>query len=392
MKQAYKHVLLICILVIVICFAMRLFGYSGFYIPVIESSLNNNIVLITICYGMLYTINAILIIILIVKRKLKPKELIMSAIVFTILYIIGLLFNIGYIKFIIELVLFIVLPILYSKNKFIIIESIIMYCLVLTYQAISMSTKGIVIELTKETFTTNLILNLDYYMLLATALLYLCMKGEHVYELVYKLIGSFRRRSLAINRILPKRNSEEKCLQQNEENVFEIGYFIFNIGLFILQMLLVLSICYFIKNTLINVVLIYISFVILRKVFGESYHADSILKCTVISVTSFITATSLSLDINISLLSSVFIGLVLAYAMKVYYYYDQYVKCNSDLTKLPLDELRTILHYLSDIEVNMVYDYWHKESNITVDDIADKYGYNKMKVYRTLKKIKGDNL
>jgi accessory gene regulator protein AgrB len=197
---------------------------------------------------------------------------------------------------------------------------------------------------------------------------------------------------MAILGILSKRNSEEKCVQQSEEVVFEVGYFVFNIVLFIFQMLLVLSICYFIKNTLINVILIYISFVILRKVFGETYHADSIIKCTTISVILFITATELSLDINISLLSCIFIGIALSYGMHVYYFYDNYIKQNNDVTKLSLDELRKKLYFLSDLEINLVYDYWHKDKHTTADDIADKYGYNKMKIYRTIKKIKNNNV
>jgi predicted transcriptional regulator len=62
------------------------------------------------------------------------------------------------------------------------------------------------------------------------------------------------------------------------------------------------------------------------------------------------------------------------------------------VTKLSLDELRKKLYFLSDLEINLVYDYWHKDKHTTADDIADKYGYNKMKIYRTIKKIKNNNV
>ena len=54
-----------------------------------------------------------------------------------------------------------------------------------------------------------------------------------------------------------------------------------------------------------------------------------------------------------------------------------------------MNELKIRLGYLEQIEIEMLYDYWHR-GNTSVDEIAEKYGYNKMKIYRTLKKIKYD--
>ena len=256
----------------------------------------------------------------------------------------------------------------------------------LLYQYISLKTKGLIISIAKETFTNSLILQIDFYMLIIIALLYFNKKGVHLYELVYKFICKIRWRPLAFIRIFSKRNCKEKCLQQNQEDVqeikFEVGYFIFNIVLFAFQFMLILTICYFIKNTLINVLLIFISFTILRKVFGKSYHADTIIKCTTLSTIMFIVATELSFNINISILSSVFVGAFLAYLMHIYYYYYNYIKNNNDLTKLTLEQLKQKLYYLTELEINLIYDYWHKDKHITADDIAEKYGYNKMKIYR----------
>ena len=266
----------------------------------------------------------------------------------------------------------------------------------LLYQYISLKTKGLIISIAKETFTNSLILQIDFYMLIIIALLYFTKKGAHLYELVIKTIRKIRWRPLAFIRILSKRKCEEKCLQQNKENIqeikFEIGYFIFNLVLLIFQASLILTICYFIKNTLINVLLIFISFTILKKVFGKSYHADTIIKCTTLSTIMFIVATELSFNINISILSSVFVGAFLAYLMHIYYYYYNYIKNNNDLTKLNLEQLKQKLYYLTELEINLIYDYWHKDKHITADEIAEKYGYNKMKIYRTIKKIKDNNL
>lgn len=391
-EAAYKHTLLLCIITILVCFIMKLFGYSGFDIPIIESTLNNNQAVIVLCYGLLYTLNGLLIIMLIVKRRLKIKELVATVTTFVLFYIVGLVITLDYLKFIFEILFMLLISYYATRDSKIIIEALIISGVTILYQFVSLITKGLIIGVANESFINSVIFQIDYYMLMLTSVLYFCKKGVHIYELVYKIFNRSWWKSLAISILPSKRNSEEKCVQQSEEVVFEVGYFVFNIVLFIFQMLLVLSICYFIKNTLINVILIYISFVILRKVFGETYHADSIIKCTTISVILFITATELSLDINISLLSCIFIGIALSYGMHVYYFYDNYIKQNNDITKLSLDELKKKLYFLSDLEINLVYDYWHKDKHTTADDIADKYGYNKMKIYRTIRKIKDNNV
>jgi hypothetical protein len=329
---------------------------------------------------------------LIVKRRLKIKELVATLITFVLFYIVGLVVTLNYLKFIFEILFMLLISYYATRDSKIIIEALIISGVTILYQFVSLITKGLIIGVANESFINSVIFQIDYYMLMLTSVLYFCKKGVHIYGLVYKIFNRSWWKSLAISILPSKRNSEEKCVQQSEEVVFEVGYFVFNIVLFIFQMLLVLSICYFIKNTLINVILIYISFVILRKVFGETYHADSIIKCTTISVILFITATELSLDINISLLSCIFIGIALSYGMHVYYFYDNYIKQNNDVTKLSLDELKKKLYFLSDLEINLVYDYWHKDKHATADDIADKYGYNKMKIYRTIRKIKNNNV
>ena len=78
MKQVYRNTLLLCIFTILVAFVMKLFGYEGFHIPAIDNHINNNLIIISICYALLYTINGILLIILVVKRKLNKKELIIS--------------------------------------------------------------------------------------------------------------------------------------------------------------------------------------------------------------------------------------------------------------------------------------------------------------------------
>ena len=389
--KVYKTTLIISVIVILVAFIMKLCGCSNFDIPIIDNAINNNLIIKYICYGLLYTLHSIIVIILIIKRKLSFKEIVLLIIIFMIIYLINGFLNLGFIKFILEIIALIIPSYIMTKNKKIPIEVLIMSILNICYQLISMLTKNLTVGIYKETFTTNLIFQIDYYMLLIISVLYFLKKGEHVYEIFLEFIKRWRMGTISI--LHSKRNCKEKCIQQNQtsnqEVDFEIGYAIFNIVLAIFQILTVGFVCWLIKNTIINFIVIYLSFVFLRKILGHSYHADTVIKCTTLSIFIFACATELSLDINFSLLSSVLSGLLTAIFLHILYYYNNFIKGKNDITKLDLNELKIRLGYLEQIEIEMLYDYWNR-GNTSVDEIAEKYGYNRMKIYRTLKKIKYD--
>ena len=326
--KVYKTTLIISVIVILVAFIMKLCGCSDFDIPIIDNAINNNLLIKYICYGLLYTLNCIIVIILIVKKNLSLKEVIILIIFFMIIYLINGFLNLGYIKFIIEMIAFTIPSYIMTKNKKIPIEVFMIYFLNFIYQLISMLTKNLTVGIYKETFTTNLIFQIDYYMLLIISVLYFLKKGEHVYEIFLEFIKWWRMGSF--NLIHSKRNCKEKCIQQNQtsnqEVEFEIGYAIFNIVLAIFQILTVGFVCWLIKNTIINFIVIYLSFVFLRKVLGHSYHADTVIKCTTLSIFIFDCATELSLDINFSLLSSVLSGLLTAIFLHILYYYNNFIK------------------------------------------------------------------
>lgn len=368
---------------------MKLFGYTGFSIPIIDHAINNNLTLAIISYGLTYSFNVILILTIIVKQHLKYKEVLIIIVIAILVYFINGILNLGYFSFILELALFIIIPQIICKDKKLIPESIVVSILNIVYQSISMFTKGLNVSITTESFTTNLIFLIDYYMLLLITLLYTMWKGENCYEIFIKFIRRWWMETISI--FHSKRRCEEKCIQQNQTSnqEVEVGYLVFNIVLAIFQITLVGFVSFLVKNTIVNFVIIYLSFIILRSVFKESYHAETVLKCTTMAMVIFTCATELSLDVNISILSSVLVGLLVAFILHIAYYYENYIKCTNDITKLDLENLKLRLGYLEQIEIEMLYDYWHR-GNTTVDEVAEKYGYNKMKIYRTLNKIKQD--
>jgi accessory gene regulator protein AgrB len=252
-----------------------------------------------------------------------------------------------------------------------------------------MVTKNIFIGVADETFTTNLILNIDYYGLLLVSVLYFSKKGEHIYELVIKfirrIVSNRRRRTKTFSILLPKRNSKEKNVQQNVQEV-EPGYVIFSAVLSVFQILLVGFLCYLVKGTVWNFIFIFGSFVMLRFAFGKSWHAETVIWCTTVALFVYTSGTKLSLDINISILSCVLIGLLIAFILHILYFY----KLRKDFSLLNKEDLAKTLSYLNCTEIDILYDYYHR-GNTSVEEIADKYGYNKMKIYRILNKIKKEN-
>lgn len=389
--KVYETTLLLCIFIILLSFIMKLFGYTGFSIPIIDHAINNNLSIMYISYGLLFIINAILVILLIVKVRIKCKEYIIVIIIFLLDYIFTCLVDLGYLTFIVEIICLSIAGYVITKNKKIVFEVCIISSLNILYQWISMITKDLNITVADETFTTNVTFMIDYYMLLTAAILYFKRKEVHIYELVIELIHVCFRKPKTISILHSKRRCKEKCLQQSETHVqkVEVGYLVFNIVLAIFQIMLVGFVSFLVKNTIVNFVIIYLSFIVLRSIFKESYHANTVLKCTTMSMVIFACATELSLDVNISILSSVLVGLLVAFILHIAYYYDNYIKCSNDITKLSLEDLKIRLGYLEQLEIEMLYDYWHR-GNTTVDDVAEKYGYNKMKIYRTLNKIKQD--
>jgi uncharacterized protein (DUF433 family) len=323
---------------------------------------------------------------LIVKKKLSFKALLLCAGVFSAEYAITSILAIDYLSFILDFVAFALVSILLTKKFKITIEVIIVSCLNILYQVISMITRDIFIGVATESFTTNLILNIDYYGLLVITILYFRKKGVHIYELVIQfiqwIIHDRRRKTKTFSIFLPKRNSKEKNVQQNVQEV-EPGYVIFSIVLALFQILLVGFLCYLVKGTVWNFIFIFGSFVMLRFAFGKSWHAETVIWCTTVAILTFTMGTRLSLDVNISILSCVGVGFILAFILHILYFY----RLKEDYSKLNKEDLGKALHYLDATEINILYDYYHR-GNTSVEEIADKYGYNKMKIYRILNKIK----
>ena len=261
---------------------------------------------------------------ILLKRKLKPKEIALiltsNFIMFFVNWVVQA-YDLGFLSMVFELLVYLGIGLILTKNYKCIFESLFIYLLFALYQIISMVTKNIDIQIAKQNFIVSIVFQIDYYMLmLITAIFSFKKEGHWLYELLGKFIWG---RWKTILDFLTKRRRKEKCLQQNQENIQqeELGYKIFLVLLGFTQILLVGVACYFVYNTIWNLIFIFISFVIFRARFGKSYHTDTIIKCTTISILTFYLATRMSLPLEISLLSTIFVGMLVAFIMHILNHY-----------------------------------------------------------------------
>lgn len=190
---------------------------------------------------------------------------------------------------------------------------------------------------------------------------------------------------------ISKRKGKESRLREDQAPVqkeVEPGYIVYLIILSFTQITIVGTACYFVHNTIINFAFIFFSFVIMRARFKETYHADSILKCTTLSILIFYTATRVSLPVRISTLSTILVGAMVAYLLFVYAIYNKAKNKEKDYKFMTIEELQEKLPQFSSVEIDLLYDYWHRDHTESVEQICEAYGYTKMKIYRLLKKIK----
>ena len=312
--KASSKLILLCWLTIIFCLILKFFGYKEFEIPLIKYDLN--IWLIRFINCAIYVLNGLCLSLILLKRKLTIKELIFISLsnIFIFAFMIFNIF-VPY-KFVFEIILYLCIGFICIRDKWykILLEILVITIILSLYQVITMTYKNINVNIIVNGFIENLILQIDYYLMILLTIINCFKRGGYLYE-----------RGATILVFLSKRKCVKESLQQDQNDVQEeIGYKLFIIVLSITQIFIVGTVCYFVNNVILEYFIIIISFFIMRQVFGKSYHADSVLACTTLSVIVFTIATRLPLPQWTSILCNVFIGCMVAYVMYMWYYYAKY--------------------------------------------------------------------
>ena len=324
----------------------------------------------------LYCCNGLLFSLVLLKRKLKFKEISIIILFSTITFIIGLFQNniISVIKFILEFTFYFLIGKLFVKEKWweILLESVLILIMFSIYQLLCLSFKSINI-IANNNFIVLLILQIDYYLLIILTILGIFNKG-----------GENNEQWQSILVILSKQISFRKSISKNQSVIHkesvesEKGYKLFVVMLSVFQFTLVGFLCYFINNVTWQYIVVFISFVVMKLCFGKSYHCNSVIDCTTLSCVTFISATRLGLPPHISVLCNVLNGCLLAYLMYVLYYFFKYTTAQAiTIQKGMSKDLLLIVckeNNLTEFETNILIEYYCNRNKLLW--IANKYGYS----------------
>ena len=388
--RMYSCLLAISWITIIACTILKLFGSTAFEMP--EFTYNINIWIRRIINLIFYEANSILLIITLVKRKLSIKEILFIIPVMFIPFFCS--FFIDYpiilaLRYVLETLALLIIGKILSKDKLvpIILETLVIALIFMAYQFITLFYRNLGIGLSVDNFIAEKLLLIDFYILLVLTALRSIKKGGYIHGWRWSrflVVLSKRRRSEESVR------QNQVCVQQKED----VGFKLFIVMLSVFQIVLVGTICYFVNNTIIEYIIVCLSFFFLRKVFGKSFHTNSVITCTTLSILVFVSATRLTLPASISILCSVLIGCLVAYMMFVMYHFIRYttaqgITITRGMSKEAMKEI-CITNNLSDIEEGILTDFYCNRWKIP--KIAMKYGYsvdsiNKKKA-EILKKIK----
>lgn len=384
--RMYSCLLVISWVTILACAVLKLFGSTAFEMP--EFTYNINIWVIRLINLITYEINSMFYLVILIKRKPNKKEIITTLLFSLIPFGLSLFIITAPIKMLAEIIVYLALSLIFVKGKWYknVIETFVISGMMIFYQFITFIYKGINVNIIVDNIVLELVLSIDLYILLTLTTLDAIKKGGYLHDRGFRflVVLSKRRRSKESVR------QNQVCVQQKED----VGFKLFIVMLSVFQIVLVGTICYFVNNTIIEYIVVCLSFFFLRKVFGKSFHTNSVITCTTLSILVFVSATRLTLPASISILCSVLIGCLVAYMMFVMYHFIRYTTAQGitiirGMNKEAMREI-CIVNNLSDIEEGILTDFYCNRWKIP--KIAMKYGYsvdsiNKKKA-EILKKIK----
>lgn len=384
--RMYSCLLVISWVTILACTVLKLFGSTAFEMP--EFTYNINIWLIRLINLITYEINSMFYLVILIKRKPNNKEIITTLLFSLIPFGLSLFIITAPFKMLAEIIVYLALSLIFVRGKWYkdVIETFVISGMMIFYQFITFIYKGINVNIIVDNIVLELVLSIDLYILLTLTTLDAIKKGGYLHDRGFRFLV-----------VLSKRRRSEESVRQNQvcvQQKEDVGFKLFIVMLSVFQIVLVGTICYFVNNTVIEYIVVCLSFFFLRKVFGKSFHTNSVITCTTLSILVFVSATRLTLPASISILCSVLIGCLVAYMMFVMYHFIRYTTAQGitiirGMSKEAMREI-CIVNNLSDIEEGILTDFYCNRWKIP--KIAMKYGYsvdsiNKKKA-EILKKIK----
>lgn len=180
------------------------------------------------------------------------------------------------------------------------------------FQVISIITRGNNIEILKDNFIFNFIYNFDYILMLLIFYKYYFMQRS---ESLCLMAVCYFSHLLDLSKNLPiklhKYYQNNKLLTKTEKisnSLFIPIYIAFNI----LTLVIILIIAR-LNNAFIEALFITLAFWLSKKSFGKPYHCKSVITCFLVSSITYYCLTRLTIEIGISFLIPILLGILLSY-------------------------------------------------------------------------------
>lgn len=242
--------------------------------------------------------------------------------------------------------------------------------IILFLQFISYITRGKMDTLYESNYVSNLLLNLDYFIML---LIYqnIELKGGISCR---DTVGSFSQKLTNLKR-LPKqlqRNWRKFKQQDKVDKITFIIYFaltlLWNIFTFVIVLLVAM-----LNDTLIECIFIITSFWLSKRAFGKAFHLKSMIQCFIVSNITYYILNRITTPLGISILIPIMLGVGLSYVTSKLVK-KTYKPLYRGMTKEMFEE--TILQIVDkdSLKYKICYDFYiNKKSDLS---LSMKYNYS----------------
>ena len=382
--------------VLIIIFIMKIVGLDYFGLD------TNNPIIIKIAnlieiYNIDFFINTTLLyfysyVMMSITVKCNDKSIKIFSLFMTMLGIIVQIilfkYNLVNLKTIIDIIIWIIFLIL-IKNKHNIKRFIIVLIFNILFQYISVLTRSNNNILYLNNTIIELILNLDYILLMLISYKICFNKGGN--GLCGQEVGSYSLKKLNLKKSLKRlqKNWFNFKKQDKVSKITYIIYFILSLIWNIFSIFVVLLVAR-LNDTFIECIFILTSFWLSKKAFGKAFHLKSMAHCFVVSNLTYYTLNRITTPIGISIIIPIMLGVGLSYVTS-----KLVKKKYKPLYKGMPEELfeETILKVTdkNSVKYKICYDFYIK--NKSVVSLALKYNYSEVGIRkikdRINNKIKG---
>lgn len=368
--------------VLIIIFIMKMVGLDYFGLNInsltmikIEKYLESNWIIRDIIYLIPLLINQFVILTITLNDNSK-RMIVYNIILIPIFYILQAykikLF--GNFSSIAEIIYFLIVIIIYNRriNKETIIKYIKIMLFIFLIQLFSTFTRFRYSINYVENIIANLMLNLDYIIILIISYKIYFEKGGTICYLEDQFSSSLKKLNLKNLQRKLRKNWRKFKKQDKVTKLYYIIYFILSLLWNTLSVVLILFVAK-LNDTFIECIFILTSFWLSKKSFGKAFHFSSMTKCFIVSNLSYYILNRITTPLGISIIVPILLGVGLSYVTS-----KLVKKTYKPLYRGMPEELfeETILKVVDKggTKYNICYDFYVQKKSIV--SLAMKYSYS----------------